>query len=47
MQLPYDATVDLTRAGFDIVRRLGMDKIRELTQDAAAPLDYLEAAGVR
>ena len=36
----------LTRAGFDIVGRLGMDELRELLQDDAAPLDYLDAAGV-
>ena len=46
MQLPYDASVGLTRAGFDIVRRLGMDELRGLAQDDAAPLDYLDAAGV-
>jgi hypothetical protein len=40
MQLPYDASVDLTRAGFDLVHRLGMDELRELAQSDAAPLDY-------
>jgi hypothetical protein len=46
IQLPRETTSDLTRAGFDIVRRLGLPRLRELLQDDAAPLDYLRAAGI-
>ncbi len=46
MNLPYDASVDLTRAGFDLIRRLGLEKLRELLRDNAVPIDYLHAAGV-
>ena len=45
-QLPRDEYVDLTRAGFEIVRRLGLPRLRELLRDNAAPFDYLRAAGV-
>jgi hypothetical protein len=46
IQLPRDETADLGRAGFEIVRRLGLPRLRELLQDDAEPLDYLRAAGM-
>ena len=36
----------LTRAGFDLVRRLGFEKLRVLLRENASPMDYLRAAGV-
>lgn len=45
-ELPADEERMLTRLGFEVVSRVGLDRLRTLAADRAGPLTYLEAAGL-
>jgi hypothetical protein len=45
-ELSSPVVEDLTRAGFDLIRRLGMERVRELALQGASADVYLREAGV-
>jgi hypothetical protein len=46
-RLPASDCDKLTRAGFDLVHRLGLEQLRELARAGSTPDDYLRVAGVQ
>ncbi len=46
LDLPREESRPLVRSGFEVVSKLGLERLRELAEAGAGPWDYLDAAGL-